>query len=90
MQNPFESIQKTILEVKKLQLQLIARLNDNRPDYYTIEEAAEIIGCDTQTIHRHIKKGTIKAKNWGNRLKRIPKEELFENSGDVISLKYKR
>lgn len=90
MQNPYLILQEQLNENKLLLKQVLSQLVDNRPEYYTIEEAAEIIGCDIQTINRHIKKGHLKAKRFGPRMKRIPKEELFDNAGEVKSLRYKR
>lgn len=48
--------------------------------YYTIREAAEILGVNPITIRRYIKRGAIKSKQYGcNCLTLIPIEEL-ENS----------
>lgn len=35
---------------------------NQRNDFITVSEAAEVLKCDVRTVHRKIKRGEIKAK----------------------------
>ncbi|MFH6969844.1 helix-turn-helix domain-containing protein [Flavobacterium sp. FlaQc-28] len=90
MQNPFETIQSELKELKGLVTQLLTKPEkDLSNNVYTIKEAAELLHVDSQTIRNHIERGNIKASFIGRRIL-INHEELFDSLNEVKSLKYKR
>ena len=56
---------------------------------YEVKEAAKIKRCSEQTIYKEIKKGNLKAEQFGRKYL-IPHSELFNSKNEVKSLKYKR
>ena len=90
MQNPFESIQVELVEIKSLVRQLLNKpKEDTSNKLYTIKEAASLLKVDRQTVRNHINRGTIKATFIGRRIL-IPHKELFNSLHEVKSIKYKR
>ncbi|GEC72148.1 Helix-turn-helix domain-containing protein [Flavobacterium flevense] len=91
MQNPFESIQSELKEIKVLVTQLLEPKDDLSQKMYTINEAAKIQRCSRQTIKNRINSGFIKASRKGkNGNYLIKHHELFNSLDEVKSLKYKR
>ncbi len=90
MQNPFESIQVELVEIKSLVTKLLNKpKEDNSNKLYTIKEAASLLKVDRQTVRNHINRGNIKATFIGRRIL-IPHAELFDSLNEVKSIKYKR
>jgi excisionase family DNA binding protein len=90
MQNPFETIQLELKELKGLVTQLLTKpKEDLSQKRYTIKEAAELFNVDAQTVRNHIERGNIKATFIGRRIL-IAHDELFGSLNEVKSLKYKR
>jgi len=90
MQNPFETIQSELKELKGLVAQLLTKPEkDLSNNMYTVKEAAELLHVDRQTIRNHIENGNIKASSIGRRIL-INHEELFDSLNEVKSMKYKR
>lgn len=56
---------------------------------YEVKEAAKINRCSEQTIYKKIKNGDIKAERSGRKFL-ILHSQLFNDSNEVKSLKYKR
>lgn len=91
MQNPFESIQVELQEIKVLVHKLLNPKDDISQKMYTINEAAEIIRASRQTVKNHIDAGLIKATRKGeNGNYLIHHSELFNSLNEVKSNKYKR
>lgn len=94
MQNPFETIQSELKELKGLVTQLLTKPEKDSSDkMYTIKEAAKILHVDSQTIRNHIDRGNIKASSIGKGTRSrilINHKELFDSLNEVKSLKYKR
>lgn len=40
----------------------------NAPQYLSIEQAAEVLGCSTVTIRREIQRGNLKASRFARRI----------------------
>lgn len=90
MQNPFETIQLELKELKGLVVQILEKpKEDLSQKKYTVKEAATILNVDSQTIRNHIERGNIKADFIGRRIL-ISHEELFSSLNEVKSIKYKR
>ncbi len=90
MQNPFESIQVELVEIKSLVTQLLSKPEEDYSNkLYTIKEAASLLKVDRQTVRNHINRGNIKATFIGRRIL-IPHAELFDSLNEVKSIKYKR
>ena len=90
MQNPFETIQLELKELKGLVTQLLTKpKEDLSQKRYTIKEAAELFNVDPQTVRNHIERGNIKATFIGRRIL-IAHDELFGSLNEKKSLKYKR
>jgi len=90
MNNPFESIQVELVEIKSLVTKLLNKPEeDNSNKLYTLKEAASLLKVDRQTIRNHINRGNIKATFIGRRIL-IPHVELFDSLNEVKSIKYKR
>lgn len=88
--NPFEAIHSELSELKGMVKQILtAPKEDYSLKIYTVKEAAKLFRCDTQTVNKHIKQGTIEAFNVGAR-KRIKHDQIFDSNNQVKSLKYKR
>ncbi|OXA71742.1 DNA-binding protein [Flavobacterium aquidurense] len=92
MQNPFETIQLELKELKGLVTQLLTEpKEDLSQKKYTLKQAAALFNVDTQTISNYIKKGNIKAEQIGARTRiLIPHHELYDSLNQIKSLKYKR
>lgn len=43
--------------------------------YFSPAEAAKIMGCDTSTVYRRIKDGTLQPRKWGGKTK-LTREEI--------------
>lgn len=90
MNNPFESIQGELTEIKSLVHQLL-----NKPEkdlsnkLYTLNEAADLLKVDRQTVRNHIDRGNINATFIGRRIL-VAHSELFDALNEVKSVKYKR
>lgn len=90
MENPFEDIQVELTEIKSLVTQLLKKpKKDLSNKLYTLNEAADILKVDRQTVRNHIDRGTIKATSIGRRIL-IPHPEIFDALDEVKSIKYKR
>jgi excisionase family DNA binding protein len=89
MQNPFETIQTELNEIKVLVTKLLQPKEDFSKKMYTIKDAADLLKVDGQTIRNHIERGNIKATFIGRRIL-ICHNELFDSLNEVKSLKYKR
>jgi excisionase family DNA binding protein len=90
MQNPFETIQLELAELKGLVIQLLTKpKEDLSQKRYTVKEAAKLFNVDTQTVRNHIERGNIKATIIGRRIL-ISHDQLFGSLNEVKSLKYKR
>lgn len=90
MQNPFETLQSELTEIKNLVTQLLKKpKGDTSNKLYTIKESATLLKVDKQTIRNHIDRGNIKATFIGRRIL-IPHAELFDSLNEVKSIKYKR
>lgn len=92
MQNPFETIQSELKELKGLVTQLLTEpKEDLSQKKYTLKQAAALFNVDTQTINNYIKKGRIKAEQIGVRSRiLISHTELYDSLNQIKSLKYKR
>lgn len=55
-------------------------------DYYTTTEAAKVLGVSRIAVFQKIKEGKIRAKKMGRNYL-IPKEEILEAAGQVLSQK---
>ncbi|MDO5655774.1 MAG: helix-turn-helix domain-containing protein [Flavobacteriaceae bacterium] len=88
--NPFREILDELHEVKE-----ILHSIQNEPElelqrkFYSIQEAAEILKLNYQTVRNHILNGNLKAERIG-RPYRINHYDLMEALKNVKSLKYKR
>ena len=90
MQNPFETIQTELEEIKVLVTQLLKpKEEDFSKKMYTVKDAANLLKVDSQTVRNHIERGTIKATFIGRRIL-ICHNELYNSLNEVKSLKYKR
>lgn len=90
MENPFESIQTELKELKVLVTKLITLpKEDFSAKMYTIAEASKLLKVDGQTVRNHIEKGNIKAIFIGRRIL-VSHNELYDSLNEVKSLKYKR
>lgn len=92
MQNPFETIQSELKELKGLVTQLLTKpKEDLSQKKYTLKQAAALFNVDTQTINNYIKKGSIKAEQIDVRSRiLISHTELYDSLNQIKSLKYKR
>ena len=90
MNNPFEAIQGELTEIKSLVTQLLKKPEEDLSNkLYTLNEAADILKVDRQTVRNHIDRGTVNATFIGRRIL-IPHNELFDALNEVKSIKYKR
>ncbi|MBT9187769.1 helix-turn-helix domain-containing protein [Zobellia russellii] len=90
MNNPFETLHSDIIELKGMVTKLLNQpAEDYTSKWYSINEAAELLKVDRQTIRNHIDKGNIKASYIGRRIL-IVHSELFDSLNEVKSIKYKR
>ncbi|QRE62094.1 helix-turn-helix domain-containing protein [Flavobacterium psychrophilum] len=90
MQNPFDSIQTELNEIKILLKEILSKPSEDLTSkLYTVSEAASILKIDKQTVSNHILKGNIKATKIGRRIL-LTHSELFNSLNEVKSLKYKR
>lgn len=90
MNNPFENIQGELTEIKNLVTQLLNKPEENLSNkLYTLNEAADILKVDRQTVRNHIDRGTINATFIGRRIL-IAHNVLFDALNEVKSIKYKR
>jgi len=64
-------------------------LENSKPDFYTVKEAAEKLKVTETTIRNYIKKGLIPADKIGGRI-RIKNSILDDTLKEVKSLKYRR
>lgn len=88
--NPFNVILLELQEVKGLLSSILAKPSPKLlNEYYSIQEVADILKIDYQTVRSHILKGNLKAEKIG-RFYRIYQEDLEESLQEVKSLKYKR
>lgn len=90
MNNPFDPIYNEIIELKGLVKQLLHKPEEDLSNkLYTLNESAEILKVDRQTVRNHISRGTINATFIGRRIL-IPHKELYDALNEVKSIKYKR
>ncbi len=90
MNNPFENIQGELTEIKNLVTKLLNKPEEDLSNkLYTLNEAADLLKVDRQTVRNHIDRGTINATFIGRRIL-IPHRELFDSLNDVKSIKYRR
>ena len=90
MENPFEPLHNEIAELKGLVTQLLRKPKEDLSNrLYTLNEAADILKVDRQTVKNHIDRGNIKATKISNRF-RIAHNELFNSLDEVKSIKYRR
>lgn len=90
MKNPFEPLYNDMAEIKGLVHQLLSKPEEKLSNkLYTLNEAADILKVDRQTIKNHIDRGNLKATKISNRF-RIAHNELFNSLNEVKSIKYKR
>lgn len=57
-------------------------VGDVMNDYYTVSEAAELLGVNKVTIQRNLSKGNIKYVQIGNGWRRIPESEIKRILGE--------
>ncbi|QXP69323.1 helix-turn-helix domain-containing protein [Polaribacter sp. R2A056_3_33] len=86
-----EPLHKEIAEVKGLLLKLLCKPeeDDLSNKLYTLNEAANLLKVDRQTVRNHISRGTINATFIGRRIL-IPHNELYDALNEVKSIKYQR
>lgn len=90
MNNPFESLQKEIIELKSLVSKLVEKpQKDLSKKLYSLNEASVIYTVDRQTVRNHIKNGKINATIIGSRIF-IRHSEIYDENGEVKPIKYKR
>lgn len=90
MENPFEAINKRLLNIETLLVDLIASpQREENSENLTVKEVANLLKVSEQSIHNYIKKGFIPAKKVG-RFLLIKRDELEDSLREVKSFKYKR
>lgn len=57
-----------------------------KPNLWTISDAAEYLGCSTDTIRRMIARGELKAYRYGPRLIRIDPRDIDKKRRPVTSV----
>lgn len=89
MSNPFEELNLRLDAIENLILDFCIKSEEEKPENYTVKEAANILKCSEQSIHNYIKKGFLPAKKIGRNLL-IKSSDVDEALKDVKSLRYKR
>lgn len=89
MNNPFDVLNQRLSKIESLLCDIHANTTAEEDQFCEVKEAAKILRVSEQSILSYIKKGLIKAKKFG-RPYLIPKSELFDDNGNVKSLKYRR
>ncbi len=90
MTNPFETLNKRLLNIETLLLEIKHKPEDNNKlENLTVKETAEVLKVSEQSVHNYIKKGLIPAQKIG-RVLLIKREDLDNALAEVKTLKYKR
>lgn len=86
---PEELREMIMVELKKEINTILINPNANKPDYYSCQQVAKMLGITTQTVYGYIKKGILPATRIQRKIqiKRIDLENVLE---EVKSLKYRR
>lgn len=89
--NPFEIINNQLTELKRIVLDIKnAPKEDYTNKYYTLQQAAELLHVDYQTIRNYAKGSLIQIDEFGPRRKLIHHFQLFNEDQSLKSFKYKR
>lgn len=87
--NPFETLEDYLVEIKKLLLDIKNPSPATEDKLFSVKELAKFAGVSELSIRNYIKEGKIRAKTIGRRI--FIEQSQFENGlKEVKSLKYKR
>ena len=89
--NPFEIIDNRLSNIEKLVREIKnAPREDYSIKYYTKKEVAVLFRTTVQTISNYIKRGWLKAEQFGPRLNLIQHYQIFNEDQTLKNFKYKR
>lgn len=66
-----EALRRDVAETRQLVRQLVGAIADERPEYYTISQAADALGVSRQTVHNRAKAGSLRITSKG-----VPREYI--------------
>ncbi len=90
MNNPFDAINKRLLNIETLLLEIKEKpIEEEKSENLTVKETAEFLKVSEQSVHNYIKRGFISAQKVG-RILLIKRTDLDNALTRVKSLKYKR
>ena len=64
-----EALRRDVAETRQLVRQLVGQMADERPEYYTVDQAAKALGVTRQTVYNREKQGKLRITSKG-----VPRE----------------